>query len=322
MPRFIILIAIVVLVVTGWSAAWFYGAGEIRRQVSNQLLASQSFPEKLSCKQLDVAGFPFRYDIACTDAQLIAGDVSLSVPRILATILVYRPTHALIFATGPATYRDAFSGSARKLRWQNLRASVRTNGWALARISLEGDNLELIDTLVGEKPVASANRVELHILDNPDEYDAEGKRAQLNIYSRIESAQVPEFDINNAEITLEGVIESLPDDVRLFSAQNIARNWYNTESGVQIIAFKGKDEQSVFEFNGRISATEQARLTGEFGLQTQNIADRLSDFVDPVALQIMFGFKDESGSYNQSFSVRHGVIMAGNVPVATLPPLR
>ncbi len=322
MNRFIVLIVVVVTVVAGWSAAWFFGAGEIRRQITTQLMTSQNSPERLSCEQLGVTGFPFRYDISCTDARIVSGDITIAVPLIRATVLVYRPTHALIFATGPATYRDAFSGSSRQLRWQKLAASARSNGWALARISLEADNLELIDTLVGEKPVASASRVELHILDNPDEYDPESKLAQLNIYSRIDMGEVPEFDIQNANITLEGVVESLPDDIRLFSVRTIAQNWYSSGDGVQIISIKGNDDQSAFEFNGRLSATEQARLTGDFGLQSENIADRLSNFVDPVALQIMFGFRDESGSYNQSFSVRHGVVLAGNVPISTLPPLR
>ncbi|HHG89677.1 MAG TPA: DUF2125 domain-containing protein, partial [Devosia sp.] len=213
MNRFVVLIIVVVTVVAGWTATWFYGAGEIRRQITAQLTASQSAPEKLNCKQLEVAGFPFRYDISCTGARIVSGDVTIAVPLLRATVLIYRPTHALIFATGPASYTDAFSGSSRQLRWQNLRASARTNGWALARISLEADGLELVDTLVGEKTVAAASRIEAHILDNPDAYDAESKLVQLNIFARIEAGEVPEFEIENARVTFEGVVEALPDDV-------------------------------------------------------------------------------------------------------------
>lgn len=322
MLRFKILIVVVLLVFGGWTAGWFYGSSRISDEINAWLQTSQAGPEPVRCERLDIAGFPFRIDVSCTGLEITSGDYSFSLARIAATVLVYRPTHALIFATGPASFSDAFSGSSREFRWDNLRASARTNGWALARISVEADNVELVDTLVGEKLVARIGRAQAHLLDIPENYDADAGLAQWNLLARITGADIPEFDVSGAKIELEAIVQAMPDDIRLISASRIARNWFEAGAGIEISKLDGSDKQSILQMTGRLSTTEQARLSGDFGLHTENIADRLSPYFKPPVLQILFGFPDENGDYDQSFSLRHGVLLAGNLPVLTLPPLR
>ncbi len=321
MLRFKILIVVVLLVFGGWTAGWFYGASRLGDGIDAWLQASQAGPEPVTCEQLDVAGFPFRFDVSCTGLALTSGDFSFRLENLKATILVYRPTHALIFASGPATFLDTFSGSSRELRWDNLRASARTNGWALARISLEADNVELIDTLVGEKLVARIGRAEAHLLDIPENYNAEAGLAEWSALARISDAGIPEFNVSGANIEMEAIVQSMPDDLRLINASSIARNWFEAGNGIELTKLAGSDEQSELELSGRVSATEEARLSGDFGLHTKNIANRLSGFLEPQVLQILFGFRGEEGDYDQSFSFRYGVLLAGNLPVLTLPPL-
>ncbi|VAW21766.1 hypothetical protein MNBD_ALPHA11-1650, partial [hydrothermal vent metagenome] len=143
MRKFLFLMIFIIVIVAGWSAVWIYAAQRINAEASSLFANTANTQQQINCEQFSVSGFPFRFDITCTNLTLSSIDTSLKIPEIKVTALVYRPTHALIFAEGPAVMENIFSGSKRQLNWNSLRASVRTNGWSLARVSIEGENIEL-----------------------------------------------------------------------------------------------------------------------------------------------------------------------------------
>ena len=322
MNRFISLLVFIVIVVVLWTGAWFFAAKMLKDEVQKQFLASAQTPQSYSCEKLSVAGFPFRFDVTCTNFSLNQLDLTLTLPELKATVLVYRPTHFLVFAQGPLAIKDSFSGSSREVQWESLRASLRTNGWALARLSLEGKNISLFDNLIGQTLVASTSLVEAHLLEDTQDQTAGKDLQQFQFLIKTENATAPEFDINNANLTFEAQVADMPDDLRQWSPSVISSNWSKNQTGVTVQKFTGRDEISEFSINGQFTTTAQSMLSGNFDFFSTNLSTRFARFLDENSTQVIFGNQSEDGSFYQSYALVHGVLLAGNLPIFTFSPIR
>jgi len=320
MKRLVILPSVIIVVVAGWIVAWFVVAAVIKSQAGLFMQASLNTPRQIQCGKFDVSGFPFSFEATCANLVISANDISLSLPQITAAIAIYRPTSLLISAFGPARINDAFSGSRRKVSWDNLSAFVSTNGWALECFFIKASNLDLMDNIAGEKLLARVGRFKATLVDKPDQYNKAASLAQLSARLSADKVSLPEFDLIDANLRLAATISAIPDDIRQWSLSTLAKNWFTEKTGIDLMAFTGADARSEFKLSGGLSATGQARLSGDFSLYTQN-TERLARFIDMTTLQILFGFPNKDNSRDQSYSLRHGVLLAGNLPVLTFDSL-
>lgn len=322
MNRFISLIILVFVIVAGWTGAWFYAAKRIKEEAQATFTQTLQSQTQIDCETLNIAGYPFRFDVTCTNLVLTNFDLSITLPSFQATVLVYRPTHILLFANGPASFVDSFSGSRRELRWQNFRASLRTNGWELARLSLEADQMELVDLLIGETQIAKVEHIESHLLKDEGNISHLPDLINLLALAKIKQADAPEFQIANAQIQLEANLSAMPDDLRFWSPSIIAASWHQNETGVDVTKLEGRDDISSFSIIGTLTTTAQAMTSGNFDFFSTELAQRFAQFMDPTSLQVVFGHQSEDGSHYQSYSLVHGVMLAGNFPILTFGPMR
>ena len=65
--RFILLICAIALVIAGWSGAWFFGRSVLAEELDTQLQVLKTNGLELSCSDLAIAGYPFRYEVFCRD---------------------------------------------------------------------------------------------------------------------------------------------------------------------------------------------------------------------------------------------------------------
>ncbi|MCF6326228.1 MAG: DUF2125 domain-containing protein [Devosiaceae bacterium] len=322
MKKFLFLMIFIIVIVAGWSAAWVYAAQRIDAEANSLFASTANTTQQLNCEQFNVLGFPFRFDITCTNLSINSLDSSLNIPEITVTVLVYRPTHALIFAEGPAVMENIFSGSKRQVSWNSLRASVRTNGWSLARVSVEGENIELVDTIVGQTLIASSSQINMHLIDDPDIYDEDKKLQSFGIFATLSDIEVPEIAIASASIQAQATVSAMPDDLRLWTLANISSNWFENQTGIDVLEFEGSDESSSFSILGNLTTTAQAMPNGDFDFTSKNLNTRFKSFLDETGQDVAFGQLNEDGTRYQSYAVRHGVVLAGNLPLLTLAPLR
>ncbi|VAW15525.1 hypothetical protein MNBD_ALPHA12-634 [hydrothermal vent metagenome] len=321
MKRLVVLISIIIMVVAGWIVAWFAVAIAIKTRADQFMQASLNAAPQIECKKFIVSGFPFDLVLTCSNLVVRDGDISFSLPRIKAAMQVFSPTSMEISASGPAAIKDDFSGSRRQIGWDYLNVFVRTNGWALDRVSIAAGNLEFIDNLAGEKLLMRIERFKAELADNPDKYNKNAALVQLSALVGANKVTLAEFDLTDASLRLEATIGAIPDDIRQWSLSRLASNWFREKTGIELVAFTGADARSEFKLVGSLSANGQARLSGDFALHTKNIMDRLQRFIDPTTLQILFGFPNKDNSRDQSYSLRHGVLLAGNLPVLTFNAL-
>lgn len=317
--RFKFLIGLMVVLAAAYSAAWFYGAQLARSTVEDGLAAYASPVNSAACADLAVGGFPFRYDITCSGLTIKEADLTIAIPEIKATVLVYRPTHVLWFAEGPATYQDAFTGTRREIGWEEFRGSARSNGWALSRVSIEASAITLADTLVGQKQLGRIASFQAHALDSPEKHDAQAGLSEVALFIGAEGAELDELAITGGSLRLEAEVPGVPDDFRRWSLPVLVQNWQSDP--VRLVGLTARDSQSDVEIVGTIGTTADAHLTGDFDLSTVNVYEPMSAFVAPVLLDAYLGQKGEDGSYYRSYAIRDGVVFAGNLPVMTVPPL-
>jgi hypothetical protein len=320
MKRFAILIALVVIVTIGWIAGWFYIASRIESEVAVFAQADGQTQPRLECGTLAVGGFPFQFSPRCHDATITSGDFTITVPQLTATALFYQPTHLQLFATGPATVSDAFNGTVQELSWSQMRASVRAQGDRLARASLVADDLVFSDRLFGETILGSAGRGELHLLDNPEAADAENGTGALEVYVRLDDADIPGFDIAQGTVTLDGQVTGVPD-IAMWGHPEIARIWAMAGGGLTLRGLQAQAQGLALDASGEAALDEAGRVNGTLTISSNGLVERFGALAqDPVG-QVLIGSPGDDGTYSQSISARGGTIFVGIIPVQAIPPL-
>lgn len=318
MKRFVWLGAFVALIVIVWSGAWFAIAGVIRSEIEAQ--GDPALESRLTCGQLDVAGFPFRFDITCAQATLIDADVTTTSPQVKATALAYRPTHLLAFVEAPLTLTDAFTGSVTEVGFTGGEVSIRLDGLlpddlAIARISAVADDIAWRKPLFGEALVGAASHAELHLLktEDPDSGLAFSMRANGLAHA--------EAGISGGDLEIGLDLQKAPRRVTALASSDALRAWQAAGGAVEILAGRFTADGLSAESSGTLALTDEGYLNGSIRLTSNGIFDRFDlSALGPLAA-VIAGTPDASGTYTTSIAIRRGVVMAGLLPVEALPPL-
>ena len=319
--RIIILGGVVIAVVVLWSVAWFVGAGYIRQNIEALAQADGVTQPRLACGALNLDGFPFRYDADCGNAEITAGDIVVAVPGIRASIQVYAPTHLLASALGPLQLTDNFTGTRNAVAWSSLEASVRLSDWRIARASVSGKDLVWSDTLMGETIIAQAPLAEIHLLDIPEQHDAERHTAALAIYAPLQNVSYPGMTLTDTSADIELELTGLPDDVRSWGDTALIPFIQQAGGALKIVRIHGTDAASVLDANGELKLDAQGLLEGSIAIKSSGVAERLGAMLEEPWRTLVFGTPAEDGSFSNQINFRSGGVFSGLVPIASVPPL-
>lgn len=319
--RIIILGGVVLLVVLGWIGGWYFVAGQVREQVQMLALADGETTPQLVCGQLDVGGFPFRFDISCEAASVVAGDTLVEVPGLRASVLVYRPTHAVLSALGPAQISDAFTGINQEVSWSGMQASLRLEDWRIARFSLTADALEWSDTLFGKSLIARVPQLEAHLLDIAEMHNPDAGRAALAFYLRAQNAEVPSIDIATTNAEIEAELTGLPDDIRNWGAAPLLEDWQQAGGLLRVVGIRANDGTADLEATGELSLDEAGYPTGSISVDSLGVAERIGPFIEEPWRTLVLGVPGEGGRHKNQLTFAGGGLSSGLVPIAALPSL-
>jgi hypothetical protein len=321
MKRIIALVAIVVLVVAAWSGAWFWGAGFITSQAKSLETADGTTTPKVTCGSFSVGGYPFGFDVTCSNATVVYGDTTVTASGLKASAEVYNPTHVLVFAQSPVGISDAFTGSQSRVDFASLEGSARLNGWRIGRVSLLVEQPVWNDTVLDDRLIARADHAEAHLIDLPELHDAKAGLAGLGQYVEIDNLNAPGFAVNAAKVTFEGDVDKLPDDIRTYGDGDLLRRWQAAGGSFTLKSFKGEDGDSHFEATGQLALDAQGRINGQVKLNSKGVVERLGTAIPEQYKGFIVGSPAADGSYSQTVNIAAGLMFVGLVPAGMLPPL-
>ncbi|MEO5805908.1 DUF2125 domain-containing protein [Devosia sp.] len=321
MKRIIYLGIAVLVVVLLWTGAWFFIANEVRKNVVLLADADGVATPKLSCGTLDVGGYPFHFNLDCENAEITNADQVIKIAGVRASVQVYQPTFMLASAKSPVTIEDSFTGSKSAVNWSGLQASIRLDGWRIARISVIGDDIVWNDTLAGENLIAKSPKVEFHLIDIPEQHDAKTGRAALALYTKAADAVIPGFAITDGTAEIGTDIIGLPDDVRRFGEPDILRQIQQAGGKLSNLTVDASDtDASTLNAAGELSLDPRGLLEGKLDVTSKGVADRVSPLIDAPFRAIVLGNPDADGVSHQKLSAKAGAIYSGIIPVGAVLP--
>ena len=319
--RIIILIVVVLAVVVVWSTAWFVIAGQVRSQITALAQADGITTPRLACENLNVSGFPFRFDADCSNAAITSGDITASVAGIRASVLVYRPTHLLASALGPVSVNDAFTGSRNSVTWSGLEASLRLDDWRISRLSVSARDLVWADMLLGETPIARAALMELHLLDIPEQHDPDRHLASLAGYLRTQGLNYPALTLSDTASEAELELAGLPDDVRNWSDPLLLRGMQSVGATLRIVSVRATDAASTLTAEGSLALDPQGLVEGQININSTGVAERIGPYLNEPIRTLVLGTPSADGSHTNQLNFRSGGIFSGLIPIGSIPPL-
>lgn len=166
---YILLAGAVVLVIAGWSAAWFYGQSVLREQLDRQIVRMADQGLDVSCADLAIAGYPFRYEVSCADMRSAdRRGTAASLGGLNAVALIYNPWHVIFEAKSPAAMSVPVNGLEGGLTWQTARASVKFSDNALGSFDAVIDKPEAAFDTALARGLFAAEKSEVHLRKQPE----------------------------------------------------------------------------------------------------------------------------------------------------------
>lgn len=318
--RIIILSGVVVAVIVLWSAAWLGAAFLIRQNVDALALADGVTAPTVTCETLRIGGYPFRFDATCIKGRIVSGDIVVDVPVVRASVRIFAPTHMLGSLDGPLTVVDNFTGSRNEVTWSELEVSVRLANWRIARASVSGKDMVWSDALFGVT-VAQSPMVELHLLDIPEQYDAERGLAALAVYGVTQAAAWPGLTLTDAGAEIQLEVSGLPDDVRNWGDPMVLRNFAQAGGALKIVSIRGNDAASTVDAQGEIRLDPQGLPEGQVTISSTGVAQRIGPLLEEPWRTLVLGTPAPDGLLTNQINFRGGAILSGLVPIAGVAPL-
>lgn len=168
--RLFVLPAVLLIAAAGWSAFWFYAASEVGVRADAWRAQEAKSGRKYDCANRTVAGFPFRFEVACEGASVaLVSQTASNVPftaklgEILVVAQIYDPKLVIAEFKAPATL-EIPEQSPLRVNWSQGRASVVGLPAVPQRGSILFDAVAIdrVNSNSIQVPVARAKHVELH----------------------------------------------------------------------------------------------------------------------------------------------------------------
>jgi hypothetical protein len=168
--RLFLMPALVTAAAAGWSAFWLYAASQVDVNVDAWRAREAKSGRVYDCGKRSLAGFPFRFEVTCSDAGVTlvsqtagaAAPVRVRLERILVVAQVYDPKLLIAEFAAPATISGPDQATLI-VSWSKARSSIAGLPAVPQRAAIVFDDAA-IDRANGQvaTPLARAKHIELH----------------------------------------------------------------------------------------------------------------------------------------------------------------
>ncbi|MBA5778597.1 DUF2125 domain-containing protein [Stappia sp. F7233] len=323
-----VVIALVLIVVGGWSAYWTAGRGIAADILRNAKKVAAAEGGELACSDQALGGFPFRFELSCRPLQIADARGNRATLRALRGIaLAYNPKHLILEADGPL---EASGATPRPMSlsagWESARSSLRIGEGSVERVDAVFDlpRFTLTDAAIGAAGL-SAQSIEVHA--RRVRTDSDG----LDIALLAKGAAVPQLSAGvDAELVL-----SLPRGGPLLAGGKEFAAYLSGDEPVRITSLRLSSGASSLQGHGALTFNADGMPSGEVMLTvagSEQLAATLAPFFPaestvPTALQgAVLGLGgqttlDGEPARSVTVSIDNGRARVGLVPLGTLPPM-
>lgn len=333
-------VAFLVVLLAGWSAFWFVARARVNDAITIWLAQEAEQQRQWSCPDRTIGGFPFRFEVRCTDLRFTgttpAGAVKGSLAHFTAVSQVYQPNHVIIEAQGPLI-TDQEGGERITLNWQSFDASAVFSGNRLDRFSVVVDQpLVIAGADAQAVQLMQAKAWESHLRIDPD------RPAEDHVYDiafTLNDAQLPALDAfvgtqDNTTIKFRGAItEAAPFTAK---APSVEFERWRLAGGVfeidELSLTKGPQR---LQAKGQLSIDDQRRPQGRIEASVVGLEGLLSRFgfggknnnALAGGLAILGGGKSQTGAATPGLTplppitIRDGQLFVGPFGISQVAPL-
>lgn len=326
--RYVTLVVLVALVLGGWSALWYYAAGQAREVLEGWRAREAKAGRVYTCGSDSIGGYPFRIEVNCEAAtalfRAIQPPLEVKTAGILAAVQIYQPNLVISEFTGPATIGDPGRPATFSANWSLGQASVRGTPAVPERTSVVFD-APVIERLSGasRESVLRANRIELH------GRIAEGSVADKPVIEaalRAEGVSAPSVHPATAQ-PLDADITAMLRGLNDFAPKPWAVRFREIQAaGGRIDITRARIQQGMVLAvgSGQLALNPQGRLTGQLRVtiagveelldkigaqrmvQNSPTMDRLAGFLDRFSPGLGSAARQQAGS-----NIAAGINMLG-----------
>ncbi|MES0885001.1 DUF2125 domain-containing protein [Roseibium sp. SCP14] len=330
--RYILLLSVIVLVIAGWSAAWLYGRSVLADQLDRQMNNLAQSGLELTCTDLTIAGYPFRYEVSCQEMQsLDRAGTSSSLEALRAIALIYNPWHVILEAKAPILMEAPLAGFNGEMTWETARASVKFSREALGDLDAVIRKPEVAFENILTNGLISSDKAEIHLRTAPEQADA------LDGFATIDALNLQSVSNLQETIDLRGHVQISGGTAMLAGADLVTLVRINNgELPVRLVLFEAVIGESRIGANGDLLVNGDGTLSGTLNLTLGN-AEQLLQILKPLfppqnnAFGLVEGVikslksaetqVDGIPTISLPVAIERGVVRVGFLPLGQIPPL-
>jgi hypothetical protein len=262
-------LALVVALAAGWSGIWYYAASRAQSGFAAWQVREAARGRAVTCTTQDFSGFPFRFELSCTDPALSErnGRLTLKAKSLHAAMQVYQPNLAIAEFAGPlAVTQDG--RAAGTLDWALAQASVHGLSLPPERVSVVLDRPAA--HLPDGTPLADAAHGELHVRpaahapQDPPAFDVALTLAQAHLAGIARLRDLPiDADIT---ATLRGLADFSPRPWR-----QVLRDLQAANGRLELSKARIREGDILAVGQGTLTLTPRGMLDGEIDLTVAGI---------------------------------------------------
>jgi len=319
----IFLLSVIILLIAGWSAGWFFVTGKVETVISDTKTILSDKGRNFKCANQAINGFPFRISINCDKVQYsdeITG-VTFEAGQLKTAAQVYQPNKAVLELQSPANLTLP-NGDSFNTSWSSMRSSLKTGLSGPERVSLHGKEITLIP---------SQNARDTFLIGDLQFHGRQIGDDDINLAlnstdTKSKNALWPSFDLTSTFL----IKDSYKDIINRASLLRIAK-----EKGIrgEIERFQySTQDGGVLEINGPAEVNPSGLLSGNFEITVRDLPKLLNamskhfpqekqKFADASRAIALLSKQTGKEEIKLPITVRQGKISIGILPVGKLPPL-
>ncbi len=330
--RYLVLIGAIILVMAGWSAAWAYGRSVLADQIDLQMKSIARNGLEVSCADLAIAGYPFRYEVYCRD--LVSRDrrgAAGSLGALNAVALIYNPWHIILEAKAPAAIAEPLSGLLGEVRWETARASIKFSDTSLGAFDAVLQKPEAAFENAASEGLFAADKAEVHLRTTPEQTDA------VDSFVSVDALQLKSIPELGEKIDMRGHLQ-VSGGSALLAGANLASlvQAYDGQLPVKLVLLETVIGKSSLGAAGDLVVNGDGTLSGRLDVTIGN-ADGLLSALKPLfppqgdsyalvqnVIQSLKAAETEVNGVRSialPVTIERGVVRVGFLPLGRVPPL-